>query len=204
MVTTYRYGGYCSGAYANKRTQITWVCDSSTEFEVEQVSANGIMENSCTIWMNIKSKYACPINSALDPTEEPTPSPTGSPIPASERLFNCTFTIGQKTWDLSALMIPDSDSKQYYTVAAGHYDDHSDSDTTFYFNICGDIGSIPPECDSVNTTVCTDPWMYNGEETGYCDSPHVTRPAGTLTHGVAVYDDGTCLAMAGIGCCCFL
>ena len=83
LVTTHHYGSTCSGSYTNKRTQITWVCDNATEFEV--VDVEGIAKGSCTVEMVIESKYACPTwNGAVtdEPTEDPTFSPTDSPLPA--------------------------------------------------------------------------------------------------------------------------
>lgn len=111
----------------------------------------------------------------------------------------CTFTIGHKTWDLSPLQINGSDggltnADGYYTVEAADYE-YTGSNTKLYFNICGDMLSIPPNCNSTESNVCAqDRW---GIDSGFCNKT-VTRPAGTITHGVAVYDDGWCAAIAGI------
>ena len=118
--------------------------------------------------------------------------------------INCIFTIGQKTWDLGPLLINGTEDgmikdKGYYTVAVDDYIGNSNTNTTFYFNICGDILSIPPECNSTDSEVCTEPMMQFGEESGFCEpGKKVNRPADTLTRGVAVYGDGTCVPMAGI------
>jgi len=82
LVTYSEYGGPCLEAYVNSMLRIEWVCNNDTEFEVTAIQG-GTAITQCVVKLQIESKYACPISTALDsfaPSTDPTLEPTVHPI----------------------------------------------------------------------------------------------------------------------------